>query len=132
MGSLKVAIELEESKTAFRPGGVMQGSIRVDAPAAWEPEFLELVVFWRTEGRGTQDSASILHDKYHEGAEHISSPFEHPFTVRLPDMPWTYHGDMIKIHWYAGLYAKAKGEDEEFIEQNFVLHPNPEGLTLRR
>ncbi|MCB2155912.1 hypothetical protein KQI84_13600 [bacterium] len=132
MSNLKVNIELDNEQTTFRPGERISGRVSVEAPSMWEADFLELIIFWRTEGRGTEDTASILHEKYHDGMQNVSPQFQQSFAVQLPDMPWTYYGDLIKIHWYVGLYAKEKGESEEYLEVNFVLHPNPELLSVRK
>lgn len=128
MSEKVLAIEIEKPGRAFQPGETIRGRAKVGAPATWKAEYLELAIFWRTEGRGTEDTASVFQEKLHMESVLIPPDFEHRFSAPLPDMPWTYHGKLIKIHWAVGLYAKEVRNVEEFVEETFLLHPNLEIL----
>ena len=48
-----LTIDIAEQKTEFRPGDNIQGTLRWNLSE--NPESVEISLFWRTEGKGTQD-----------------------------------------------------------------------------
>ena len=86
-------IRLAGDSRTFRPGEEIAGT------ASWslekDPESVELRLFWRTEGKGTQDT---------EVAEAV--PFEQPlredrrdFRVRAPASPYSFSGTLVSLVW---------------------------------
>lgn len=116
-----IVVETDHGTTAFRPGDLVEGTVR------WQlsepPEGIELRLFWSTEGRGTQDL---------EVVETI--PFENPgaldrrtFRVRLPEGPYSFSGRLITLSW--GLEALAQPGDRAGGLQ-ITLSPTGEEIRL--
>ncbi len=78
---------------SYRPGE------RVEGQAGWQlaktPRKARIRLFWRTEGKGTEDLTIVA-----------EQPVESPqaaqlvdFAFDLPPMPYSYHGVMLSIRW---------------------------------
>lgn len=101
MNELKVRVEGD--KLAFQPGEEVRGE------ASWslddDPRSVELRLFWRTEGKGTQDIGVVE-----------TVPFEspgrkdlRPFRVRLPAGPYSFSGTLVSVVWALELVAEPGG-----------------------
>lgn len=98
-----ILVETNNGATSFRPGDVVDGTVRWQLAAP--PAKIELRLFWHTEGRGDQDVGVIE-----------TVPFENPgavdqrsFRVRLPEGPYSFSGKLITLAW--GLEAVAQPGD---------------------
>jgi hypothetical protein len=105
----QLQIKLADNRTAFSPGDTITGtaSWQFDAP----PEGAELHLVWHTQGKGTSDVA-IVH----------TVPFRQPqaldtraFTIRLPDAPYTFSGQLISLIWNLELNIQP-GDHSEPLE----------------
>lgn len=112
MSSLE--IQLENGSSTFRPGEEISGKVTwvLDNPAF----ALELSLFWRTEGKGTQDIGI---------AETVR--FENPgtfgtqeFSIAAPAGPYSFSGKLISILWALEL-ACEKGK--ESVRRDVVISP---------
>lgn len=126
--NLELAIRLDDANAAYAPGASVEGEWTIGAFEQWKADFVHLMVGWRTEGRGDQDQGLAARDEIY-GKDHLVPSYDkRRFAIRLPDLPWTYHGRMIKIHWSVILLAKADGEKEIFAEVPIIVHPQPESF----
>lgn len=107
------------------PGGRLDGNVSILLPAGTSIASADIVVFWRTEGRGTTDEGIVLTEPLPLAGAPAGGQIEHFFSVQLPQIPWTYHGRLIKIHWFAGIYVKPIHGSEAGKDAGFVLHPDP-------
>ena len=119
--AMMLAIELKQKNVT--PGGRLEGNISLILPAGTGIASADLIVFWRTEGRGTTDEAIALSEALPWNGLPAGGQIEHSFSVRVPQIPWTYHGRLIKIHWYVGVYVKPLRGREVGRDVEFVLHP---------
>ena len=94
-----ILVETNDGATSFRPGDVVDGTVRWQL--ATPPREIELRLFWHTEGRGDQDLEVVQ-----------TVPFANPgavdrrsFRVRLPEGPYSFSGKLITLAW--GLEAVA-------------------------
>lgn len=78
---------------------------RVAGHAYWDldraPAFLEVRLVWHTEGKGTGESVVV-------GRERLRDPAPQgrvDFSFQLPDMPYTYHGQILSILWSVDLFG---------------------------
>lgn len=129
MDELTLLITTRDNETAFRPGARITGEVRVEAQAAWDVDLLDLVLYWRTEGRGNTDDAVVQTLAIATKGEQAPPRIVRQFTFQLPILPITYHGVTIKIYWTLGLYAKAHGKVEQFCELPITSHPNPANVA---
>jgi hypothetical protein len=91
MSQLK--IEINNGKTAFRPGEDISGI------AVWqldrEPEAVEIRIFWYTLGKGTQDVAIVETVRF----DNPGLQAGHPFTIQAPNGPYSFSGTLISLVW---------------------------------
>lgn len=100
---MSVELHLEGGRTAFKPGETASGTLAWDLPET--PAALELRVFWRTEGKGTQDL---------EVVKTVSVPGggpsgERSFALPLPAFPYSYAGKLVSVVWHLEAVALPSG-----------------------
>ncbi|MFO1489794.1 MAG: hypothetical protein U1F77_07720 [Kiritimatiellia bacterium] len=113
-------IELENGRTAFRPGETIRGF------AAWRIDrSLRRVVLhlsWRTEGVGTRNTdlaGQIVVDD-------PPSTGKHDFEITAPPMPHSYSGRLLSILWTLDLFTEP---DTESHSVDLVISPTGEPLV---
>ena len=91
--SSALSIETEEQRTGFRPGETLAGTLR------WQLEqptdFVELRLFWFTEGRGDRDVGIARTLRY----EHVGREGSERFELELPEGPYSFSGRLISLRW---------------------------------
>lgn len=114
-------IQLADNRTAFSPGETLTGTV------AWQlqkrPEEVMLQLVWNTQGKGTTDF---------EVAETVPfpNPQAHdtrPFTVRLPDSPYSFSGQLISLIWNLELNVKP---DDESHAVEITIAPDGKEVIL--
>ncbi len=96
----RLEISTEGGRLAFHPGEELRGtaSWSLDAP----PTRVELRLFWRTEGKGSQD-VGVAETLSFDGA----APEERrEFRLRLPPGPYSFSGKLISLIWALELVAE--------------------------
>ncbi len=92
-----IRIDLVPDSSVVRPGSILEGTIRVHREAMGT---LELSVGWYTEGRGSTDSGTTYFETLDpESAEREGDWLHFPLRARMPMLPLTYYGTLLKIHW---------------------------------
>ncbi len=130
MAELTLQINLQSHPDpAYTPGSSIAGTVTITSPEDnWEATLLNLVLFWRTSGIGTQDEGvaqSVDLPKSANIQRHYSSRFD----LTAPLHPWTYHGKLIKINWYVGLYVKTGWRSSQELETPISIHPAKHNIT---
>ncbi len=97
-------IKLEDNKTAFKPGEEMRGSAKWQLD--YEPGSMEVTLFWRTAGKGTEDIGVAET----AGFENPAAFGQKDFKFTAPNGPYSFSGKLISIVWALEL-ATAKGKD---------------------
>ena len=109
-------IEIEYGKTAFKPGEQISGRVK------WQfeevPKKLELSLFWRTQGKGTQDTGIVESITVEPAGRHGQKDF----TFTAPDGPYTFSGRLISIIWALELVEPARGKD--YVRRDIVISPS--------
>jgi hypothetical protein len=100
---MSVELHLEGGRTAFKPGETASGTLAWDFPET--PASLELRVFWRTEGKGTQDLEVVKVAAVPGGGPRG----ERSFSLPLPAFPYSYAGKLISIVWHLEVVAQPSG-----------------------
>ena len=118
-----ILVETHDGATSFRPGDVVEGTVRWQLPSA--PRKIELRLFWCTEGKGDQDVGVVE-----------TVPFANPgaadrraFRVRLPEGPYSFSGKLITLSW--GLEAVSQPGDRAG-RVGITLSPTGEEIRLPR
>jgi hypothetical protein len=96
----ELSVEIENGKLAFKPGEEVRGhaSWTLDA----DPESVEVRLFWRTEGKGTQD-VEIVDSKAFEGP---GLKDRREFRLKIPSGPYSFAGKLVAIVWSVEVVAE--------------------------
>ena len=130
MEGLTLSIRLDGGERRYTPGAFVGGGVVVRHFEAWQCKYMDVTLGWRTEGRGDEDCQAAVGVRLAGGGEEMSPQNERKFRLKVPQMPWTYHGVLIKIHWVVGVYARGIRGKEVSEEIPIVIHPNPAGIQL--
>jgi hypothetical protein len=99
-GASELTVDLVGGKLAFAPGEELRGS------ASWsldgDPESVEVRLFWRTEGKGTQD-VGIADSIAFEGPGRKD---RREFRLKIPDGPYSFSGKLVAIVWSVEVVAE--------------------------
>jgi len=106
--SEQLQIDLE-GRTDFMPGE------RVSVAVAWEtrssPQWVELTLEWKTQGRGTTDTAATFRHRW-QADEGLAPAGAELVELVMPPGPLTYGGRLIAVQWAFFLKADdVKGRD---------------------
>ena len=96
----RVMIQLDRDPPMYEPGETLHGEYRFDRAIADQVKRAKILVYWYTEGKGTESSAIHFTETQPSGMHtqfdaHNIGRFE---TV-LPPSPLSYDGQIVKIHW---------------------------------
>jgi hypothetical protein len=115
-----IRIETSEGQTSFPPGGRVAGTVEWGLED--EPRSVELRLFWRTAGKGSEDVGVVA-----------TVPFDGPgardrrsFEVALPLEPYSFSGVLISVSWAIEVVVEP-GSRAERLE----LVVSPTGSELR-
>lgn len=118
MNAENLEILIQSDHGLVEPGGLLRGGFRILTDAPLPVERVELSILWSTSGKGTVDECVIHNESLAQG-ETLTAERAFPFQVRLPDQPWSYTGQLIKISWFVRVRVypangKPWGGGEEF------------------
>jgi len=120
---MSVVIQIPNHQTAFSPRDRVTGQVswQLDAP----PKIAELRLFWSTDGRGLRDESVVE-----------TIPFAtpqatetRPFTVTLPDAPYSFSGGLITLSWTLEMTIEPGGETASV---DIVVAPGGQAVSLPR
>src|SRR5262245_29949120 len=95
-------VRVELNGAEYRPGDEVSGAFVIPGGAPPDTESVELSVLWHTSGKGTED-LGVIHYRSWSAADGTLAAMPNPgtFSAVLPRTPWTYDGELVKIHWVA-------------------------------
>jgi hypothetical protein len=121
------AIHLELAAPRYLPGAELAGVFVIPGGPPEDTRSVELSVLWRTSGKGTEDFGVTFYQAWKaEDGTLATLPNPNTFTVKLPQTPWSYDGELIKIHWLARVrlrYGPPGNTQEVVREAEFLLAP---------
>jgi hypothetical protein len=91
---------LQLDRKEYQAGEILHGIITID-PVHGPVEFVEVVVYWCTEGKGDTDRAEVYRRSF--GGPIRNAPNDVgrvEFAVQLPEAPLSYDGVIVKILWF--------------------------------
>jgi hypothetical protein len=112
----ELRIQTRNDRVHFAPGETIEGIV------SWNLDHVKsatLRLFWRTEGKGTQDvglSAEMPFDEPRPSDERT-------FRFNVPEGPWSYDGKLVAIVWSLELETEPGGKVESL---DLVVSPQPE------
>ena len=118
----ELSIDIAEQKTQFRPAEEIRGTLRWNLPE--NPESIELSLFWRTEGKGTQDVEVIETKKF----DNPGSLAQKEFCFKVPTEPYSFSGKLISIVW--ALEATSY-PDEQTTRQEITISPTGKEVLFK-
>ena len=92
-------VHLDRDVPSYLPGEVVEGVVDWTYDAV--PWLMQLRLVWRTDGKGTAQ-----HTIEREEAIAPAVEGEYRFRMKLPDLPYTFHGRVLAIDWYVELSVK--------------------------
>ena len=120
-------IRLELATTSYPPRGELAGVFVIAGGPPADTRSIEFSVLWRTSGKGTEDIGVVHYQAWKpEDGSLAALPNPNTFAVALPPTPWSYDGQLIKIHWLARLRIRwdSGGRSRETVEDvEFTLAP---------
>jgi len=94
----KATITITVDRQSYAPGGNVTGLVRIETPDALKINKVDVMLEWKTSGKGDKDSAQIDVQEIVKGGQ-IDGLVEVPYSLMLPAAPCSYHGRLIKIEW---------------------------------
>ncbi|MEO8377203.1 MAG: hypothetical protein ABI579_05990 [Candidatus Sumerlaeota bacterium] len=113
---LTLYVETAGNRRVFKPAEVVIGALEVQCATEWTVETFNLVLLWRTDGKGNVDKGAADSAVIRKRGERMPITVKQPFSLRLPPHPVSTLGSTIRIYWLVGLYVRAKGGKEQFFE----------------
>jgi hypothetical protein len=113
-------IQIEDNKTTFLPGEEIRGIAKWELDN--EPASLDVSLFWRTEGRSTQDIGVAET----AGFENPGASGQKDFKFTSPNGPYSFSGKLISIVWALEL-ATVKGKD--VLRKEITISPTGQKIT---
>lgn len=100
-----LTLETNANQTLFRPGDP------IDGLAGWEfaddpPKWVEVRLYWRTAGKGTEDAVIADAIRFDEPAAVDAQVFH----FVAPEGPLSYEGRLIEIRWGIEVVARKTKE----------------------
>ncbi len=117
----RLEIRTDGGRLGFHPGEEIHGTASWSLETA--PTKVELRLFWRTEGKGTQD-VEVIETMAFEGA---GAEDRREFRLRLPAAPYSFSGKLISLIWALELVAEPGAEAGR---QDITLSPTGHEIHL--
>ena len=118
-----IHVEIAGGKSRFRPGEMLEGVVH------WEfaktPTYVEVKLAWRTQGKGTEDSAVAVHTLIQNPARSDRKEFRLP----IPRGPYSFSGKLVSLVWSLSALAHAVDESPHV---DLTVSPTGEEILLHR
>lgn len=99
----------------------------VQGEATWwldnTPRWVEVRLFWHTEGKGTTDVQVVQRQRFESPGAHETRPF----SLTLPDCPYSFSGRLISLVWSVELVCSVAAEAAPRVD----LVMSPSGREIR-
>ena len=116
-------IEITDNRKSFKPGETIAGTVRWNVQG--NPEAIEASLFWRTQGKGTQDVGVVETARF----DSPGSLGQKEFSFKLPAGPYSFSGRLISLIW--AVEATALPSDET-ARSEITVSPTGQEVVLRK
>jgi hypothetical protein len=124
-----IRIEWDRSGGAHRPGEALTGHVVVDPVDGASCRSIRLLRFWRTHGRGNEDTGGLSSVEIHEGPLLGPGPHRIPFSLETPDGPLSYRGALLAVDHYLEARLERSAGVAAVDTRKYVLEPGATALT---
>jgi hypothetical protein len=120
---MSMEIILADKNAYFAPGQAIDGDLVWNFPKA--PRWLELRLFWYTEGKGTQDVSVVARQRM----DHPSANGKQSFHFSAPHHPPSCSGSLVTIRWALELVSQDR-QPPPIVQ--LVIAPHAREIILRK
>jgi hypothetical protein len=126
MARADLEIRINKPDTTFYPGDTLEGEVVVYRSPDKKKGTLRLERFWKTHGRG--NTASGGHSELVLKTAQVGTADQeiYPFTMKVPNGPFTYHGELLNVDWYLKARLDVPWAIDPKTQTSFGVHPGPE------
>lgn len=121
---IEARLEIEGDRNGAPPGATVNVAVALHAMQPWMVKRAELVLAWYTEGKGTTDESVARRIVLFPPGSEAPGSFRRTYPLAVPVVPWTYHGNLVKIRWVIQLVIHGKGGPEQIEEVSLLVHPS--------
>ncbi len=114
-------VRLKRKPAAYFPGESVDGEVIWNFPAG--AQRLNLRLYHRTEGKGTQDVIVVAEQHVERPTGHV----HHPFSFKLPAGPYSFSGKLVSLTWGIEVVEEPGGDARG---EGFILSPSGEEVRL--
>jgi len=118
---MSLEITLADGRVAFSPGAEISGHLRWTFDGT--PTWVELRLFWYTEGKGTRDVRVVDQKRFTD----LDASGGGTFSLRAPAHPPSCSGRLVSIRWALELVS---GDDQPVPKIDLVIGPGAKELLL--
>lgn len=118
---MSLHVTLTDDRTSFAPGQPIQGQVRWQLDQA--PAWIELRLFWYTQGKGTQDVEVAVRQRY----ENPQMSDTKAFTMTAPAQPPSCSGRLVSVCWALELVSS---DDQHVPRIDLVIGPGAREIQL--
>lgn len=119
---MSIQILLDQARVA--PGGSIAGRVVLTPLSEEAKRKVEMSVLWETAGKGDTDMGVILHAVLADDDPERANA-EHPFEQRLPLLPLSYAGKLLKLRWLVRVRRFRPFADDLVVDQEFHVGWDP-------
>lgn len=118
MAAPLIEVKFGEVRSAYRAGEELSGVVQVSTIDGDKVGAVELSVLWYTEGKGTTDTGVVWFESFPEAGE---AERRIPFRARLPLLPLSYSGELVKIGWVVRVRCLGFLGNDTVTDTSFVV-----------
>jgi hypothetical protein len=126
MAKAELSIRLKKPDTTYCPGDVLDGEVEVDRGKNEKKGTLKIKRFWKTHGRGNTARGGESEVVLHSAQSKSQGVDVYPFSMKVPNGPFTYHGTLLNVDWYVQARLDVAWALDPKTEISFGVHPGPE------
>jgi len=116
-------IEITDNKESFKPGETIAGTVRWNMQD--NPKAVEVSLFWRTRGKGTQDVGVVETARF----DSPGSLGQKEFSFQLPAGPYSFSGRLISLIWAVEATALPS---QETAGREITISPTGQEVVLNQ
>ncbi len=116
-----IRIGLRNDRSAFEPGEEISGAVLWELKEA--PETAELRLVWSTRGKGSEDAETVQTITF----DQPQAGDTRPFSLVLPEAPYSLNGRLIAIMWALELVLKPS---QDFVREDITIGPGGKEVRL--
>jgi hypothetical protein len=131
MNTPSIKLTLDSASGLYQPGERLSGRFMVDGSKPWGVRAAELSVLWYTAGQGEEDFSVHYFDRLVDEPDRpLDLRVPRRFATQLPESPWSYEGQIVKVCWCVRLRLSLPHGQETLTEVAFRLGNVPAAARM--